>query len=73
MQNHASFISSPPLSLSFRSHNSNICSHLLNKFSFHPIKEVIVTRRSGLVRRAIKIGEKAIRIGGKDNEASIII
>ena len=66
MQNHASFISSPTLSLSFRSHNSNICSHLLNKFSFHPIKEVIVTA-------AIRIGEKAIRIGGKDNEASIII
>ena len=51
MQNHASFISSPTISLSFRSHNRNICSHLLNKFSFHPIKEVIVTA-------AIRIGEK---------------
>ncbi len=59
MQNHASFISSPTLSLAFRCHNSNICSHLLIKFSFHPIKEVIVVA--------------AIRIGGKDNEASIII
>ena len=59
MQNHTSFISSPTLSLGFRSHNSNICSHLLIKFSFHPIKEVIVVA--------------AIRIGGKDNEASIII
>ena len=59
MQNHASFISSPTLSLGFRNHNSNICSHLLIKFSFHPIKEVIVVA--------------AIRIGGKDNEASIII
>ena len=59
MQNHSSFISSPTLSLGFRSHNSNICSHLLIKFSFHPIKEVIVVA--------------AIRIGGKDNEASIII
>ena len=66
MQNHASFISSPTLSLGFRSHNSNICSHLLNNISFHPIKEVIVVA-------AIRIGEKAIRIGGKDNEASIII
>ena len=55
-----------PLSLGFRSHNSNICSHLLNNISFHPIKEVIVVA-------AIRIGEKAIRIGGKDNEASIII
>ena len=54
MQNHTSFISSPTLSLGFRSHNSNICSHLLIKFSFHPIKEVIVIA--------------AIRIGGKDNE-----
>ncbi len=59
MQNHASFISSPTLSLGFRNHNRNICSHLLIKFSFHPIKEVIVVA--------------AIRIGGKDNEASIII
>ena len=59
MQNRASFISSTTLSLGFRSHNSNICSHLLNNFSFHPIKEVIVIA--------------AIRIGGKDNEASIII
>ncbi len=59
MQNHTSFISSPTLSLGFRSHNSNVCSHLLIKFSFHPIKEVIVVA--------------AIRIGGKDNEASIII
>ncbi len=59
MQNRASFISSPTLSLDFRSHNSNVCSHLLIKFSFHPIKEVIVIA--------------AIRIGGKDNEASIII
>ena len=59
MQNRASFISSPTLSLGFRSHNSNICSHLLIKFSFHPIKEVIATA--------------AIRIDGKDNEASIII
>lgn len=59
MQNHTSFISSPPLSLGYRSHNSNVCSHLLIKFSFHPIKVVIVTA--------------AIRIGGKDNEASIII
>ena len=59
MQNHASFISSPTLSLGFRSHNSNICSHLLIKFSFHPIKVVIVVA--------------AIRNGGKDNEASIII
>ena len=59
MQNHTSFISSPTLSLGFRSYNSNICSHLLIKFSFHPIKEVIVVA--------------AIRIGGKDNEASIII
>ena len=58
MQNHTSFISSPTLSLGFRSHNSNVCSHLLIKFSFHPIKEVIVVA--------------AIRIGGKDNEASII-
>ncbi len=59
MQNRASFIYSPTLSLGFRSHNSNICSHLLIKFSFHQIKEVIVVA--------------AIRIGGKDNEASIII
>ena len=59
MQNRASFIYSPTLSLGFRSHNSNICSHLLIKFSFHPIKEVIVVA--------------AIRIGVKDNEASIII
>ena len=59
MQNHTSFISSPTLSLGFRCHNSNICSHLLNNISFHPIKEVIVVA--------------AIRIGGKDNEASIII
>ena len=59
MQNHTSFISSPTLSLGFRSHNSNIRSHLLIKFSFHQIKEVIVVA--------------AIRIGGKDNEASIII
>ena len=59
MQNHMSFISSPPLSLGYRSHNSNVCSHLLNKISFHQIKEVIVVA--------------AIRIGGKDNEASIII
>ena len=59
MQNRASFISSPTLSLGFRCHNSNICSHFLIKFSFHPIKEVIVGA--------------AIRIGGKDNEASIII
>lgn len=66
MQNHTSFISSPPLSLGFRCHNSNVCSHLLIKFSFHPIKVVIVTA-------AIRIGEKAIRIDGKDNEASIII
>ena len=66
MQNHSPFTSSPPLSLGFRSHNSNICSHLLNNISFHPIKEVIVVA-------AIRIGEKAIRIGGKDNEASIII
>ena len=66
MQNHSSFISSPTLSLGFRCHNSNICSHLLIKFSFHPIKEVIMVA-------AIRIGEKAIRIGGKDNEASIII
>ena len=66
MQNHSSFISSPTLSLGFRWHNSNICSHLLIKFSFHPIKEVIMVA-------AIRIGEKAIRIGGKDNEASIII
>ena len=54
MQNHSSFVSSPPLSPDFRSHNSNVCSHLLNNFSFHPIKEVIVIA--------------AIRIGGKDNE-----
>ena len=66
MQNLSPFISSPPLSPGFRSHNSNVCSHLLNNFSFHPIKEVIVVA-------AIRIGEKAIRIGGKDNEASIII
>ena len=66
MQNHSSFISSPTLSLGFRWHNSNICSHLLNNISFHPIKEVIVVA-------AIRIVEKAIRIGGKDNEASIII
>ena len=66
MQNRASFISSPTLSLGFRCHNSNICSHLLNNISFHPIKEVIVVA-------AIRIGGKAIRIGGKDNEASIII
>ena len=66
MQNRASFISSPTLSLGFRCHNSNIYSHLLNNISFHPIKEVIVVA-------AIRIGEKAIRIGGKDNEASIII
>ena len=59
MQNHTSFISSPPLSPGFRSHNSNVCSHLLINFSFHPIKEVIVIA--------------AITIGGKDNEASIII
>lgn len=52
MQNHASFISSPTLSLGFRNHNSNVCSHLLIKFSFHPIKEVIVTA-------AIRIGEKS--------------
>ena len=54
MQNHSPFISSPPLSPGFRSHNNNVCSHLLIKFSFHPIKEVIVIA--------------AIRIGGKDNE-----
>ena len=54
MQNHSPFVSSPPLSPGFRSHNSNICSHLLINFSFHPIKEVIVVA--------------AIRIGGKDNE-----
>lgn len=66
MQNHASFISSPPLSLGFRSHNSNICSHFLIKFSFHPIKEVIVVA-------AIRNGVKASRIRGKDNKASIII
>ena len=66
MQNHTSFISSPPLSLGFRCHNSNVCSHLLNKFSFHPIIVVIVTA-------AIRIGVKASRIGGKDNKASIII
>ena len=66
MQNHSSFISFPTLSPGFRSHNSNVCSHLLINFSFHPIKEVIVIA-------AIRIGEKAIRIGGKDNEASIII
>ena len=66
MQNHASIISSPTLSLGFKSHNSNICSHLLNNISFHPIKEVIVIA-------AFRIGEKAIRIGGKDNEAFIII
>ena len=66
MQNRSSFIYSPTLSLGFRCHNSNICSHLLNNISFHPIKEVIVVT-------AIRIGEKAIRIGGKDNEASIII
>ena len=59
MQNNSPFTSSPTLSLGFRCHNSNICSHLLNKFSFHPIKEVIVVA--------------AIRIGEKDNEASIII
>ncbi len=59
MQNRASFVSSPTLSLGFRNHNSNVYSHLLIKFSFHPIKEVIVVA--------------AIRIGGKDNEASIII
>lgn len=59
MQNRASFIFSPTLSLGFRCHNSNICSHLLNKISFHQIKEVIVVA--------------AIRIGGKDNEASIIL
>ena len=59
MQNRASFISSPTLSLGYRSHNSNVCSHLLNKISFHQIKEVIVVA--------------AIRIVGKDNEASIII
>ena len=59
MQNHSSFISSPTLSLGFISHNSNVYSHLLNNISFHPIKEVIVVA--------------AIRIGGKDNEASIII
>ena len=51
MQNHESFISFPTLSLGFRSHTSKICSHLLNKFSFHPIKEVIMTA-------AIRIGEK---------------
>ncbi len=51
MQNHTSFTSSPLLSLGFRCHNSNICSHLLNNISFHPIKEVIVVA--------------AIRIGGK--------
>ncbi len=66
MQNHASFISSPTLSLGFRNHNSNICSHLLIKFSFHPIKVVIVTA-------AIRIDVKASRIRGKDNKASIII
>ena len=66
MQNHSPFTSSPPLSPGFRSHNSNVCSHLLNKISFHPIKEVIVVA-------AIRIGEKAIRIGGKDNEASRIL
>ena len=54
MQNLSPFTSSPPLSPGFRSHNSNVCSHLLNKISFHPIKEVIVIA--------------AIRIGGKDNE-----
>lgn len=66
MQNHASFIYSPTLSLGFRSYNSNICSHLLIKFSFHPIKVVIVTA-------AIRIDVKASRIRGKDNKASIII
>ena len=58
MQNHSPFVSSPSLSPGFRSHNSNVYSHLLNNFSFHPIKEVIVIA--------------AIRMGGKDNEASII-
>lgn len=51
MQNHSPFTSSPTLSLGFRSHNSNVCSHLLIKFSFHPIKEVIVTA-------SIRISEK---------------
>ena len=50
MQNHSSFISSPTLSLGFRSHNSNVYSHLLIKISFHPIKEVIVIA-------AVRIGE----------------
>ena len=59
MQNHTPFTSSPPHSTGFRSHNSNVCSHLLINFSFYPIKEVIVIA--------------AIRIGGKDNKASIII
>lgn len=73
MQNRESFTSSPTLSLGFRSHNSNICSHLLIKFSFHPIKEVIVIAAIRISENAIRIGGKAIRIGGKDNEASIII
>ena len=54
----AFYIFPTPLSC-FRSHNNNVCSHLLINFSFHPIKEVIATA--------------AIRIDGKDNEASIII
>ncbi len=51
MQNRASFISSPTLSLGFRYRNSNVCSHLLIKFSFYPIKEVIMIA-------AVRIGEK---------------
>ena len=59
MQNHSPFTSFPLLSPGYRSNNRNVCSHLLINFSFYPIKEVIVIA--------------AIRIGGKDNEASIII
>ena len=73
MQNHSSFTSSPPLSLGFRSHNRNVCSHLLNNFSFHPIKEVIVVAAIRIGEKAISVGEKAIRIGGKDNETDRII
>lgn len=73
MQNHSPFTSSPPLSPGFRSHNSNVCSHLLNNFSFHPIKEVIVTAAIRIGEKAISVGEKAIRIGGKDNETDRII
>lgn len=46
--------------INYNAYNGNVCSHLLNNFSFHPIKEVIVVA-------AIRNGGKTIRIGGKDH------